>query len=41
MVVFDIVEYDPGCGLPIYEDIRVVNPIPLSGVDPISDTCKL
>jgi len=41
IVLFDIVEYHEKCVLPRYEDIKVVNPIPSTGLDPIADECKI
>jgi len=41
IVAYDAFEYHPDCQLPRYEDIRIVNPIPSSGIDPVSDSCHL
>ena len=41
MVLFDLLEYHAQCKLPSYNDIKVVNPIPSSGLDPVADRCNL
>ena len=41
IVLYDIFEYHKNCSLPVYEDIQIVNPIPSSGLNPISDKCTL
>lgn len=37
IVLYDIIEYNENCVLPKYEEIKVVNPIPSTGLDPTSD----
>jgi hypothetical protein len=39
MILYDVFERGQGCELPAYEDIRVVNPVPTSGLDPVADRC--
>ena len=34
-------EYHEKCVLPRYDDIKVVNPIPSTGLDPVADECKI
>jgi hypothetical protein len=46
IIPYDIFEYNINtdesyCTLPKFEDIRVVNPIPTSGLEPIADRCTL
>lgn len=41
IVLYDLLEYNQQCNLPTYEEIRVVNPIPSSGLDPIADKCNI
>jgi hypothetical protein len=46
IIPYDIFEFYPNtndsyCDLPSYSDLRVVNPIPTSGLDPVADRCKL
>ena len=41
LIVYDVVEYNPGCILPSYDQIQIVNPIPSTGVNPVSDQCNL
>lgn len=40
LVLYDLLEYNPECVLPAYEDIRVVNPIPSTGLSPHADLCQ-
>jgi len=39
MVLYDVFERGGRCELPPYEAIRVVSPIPASGLDPVADRC--
>jgi hypothetical protein len=39
MVLYDVFERGGRCSLPPYEDIRIVNPVPSSGLDPVADRC--
>jgi hypothetical protein len=46
IIPFDIFEYtenteDSFCTLPAFEDLRVVNPIPTNGFEPVADRCTL
>jgi hypothetical protein len=46
IIPFDIFEYTINtnksfCNLPKYDDIRVVNPIPSDGMEPVADRCTL
>jgi len=41
LILYDIFEYNANCSLPTYDDIQIVNPIPSSGLNPVSDSCKL
>lgn len=40
IIPFDAFEYAPYCELPAHDDIRIVNPIPSTGLDPIADKCN-
>lgn len=38
IILFDALEYSSAnCSLPSYEDIRIVNPIPTTGINPVAD----
>jgi hypothetical protein len=39
MVLYDVFERGGRCDLPPHEDIRVVNPVPLGGMEPVADRC--
>ena len=39
MVLYEAFERGGRCELPAYEDIRVVSPVPATGLDPIADRC--
>lgn len=39
MVLYDVFERGGRCALPPYEDIRIVNPVPSDGLDPVADRC--
>jgi len=39
MILYDVFERGGRCNLPAYEDIRIVNPVPSDGLDPIADHC--
>jgi len=39
MVLYDVFERGGRCDLPAYESIRVVNPVPTDGLEPIADKC--
>ena len=41
VILYDILEFNEKCKLPKYEDIKVVNPIPSTGLDPVADQCNL
>jgi len=41
IILYDILEYHEKCVLPKYDDIKVVNPIPSTGLDPIADECQI
>jgi hypothetical protein len=46
IITYDIFEYninteDSYCTLPKYDDLRVVNPIPTNGFEPVADRCSL
>ena len=41
IIVYDIIEYNDQCELPNYNDIRIVNPIPSTGLDPVADKCNI
>lgn len=37
MIFYDLLEYNSQCNLPAAQDIRVVNPIPSTGLSPVAD----
>lgn len=39
MVLYDVFERGGRCTLPPLDSVRVVNPIPLEGLDPVADRC--
>jgi hypothetical protein len=39
MVLYDVFERGGRCDLPAYESIRVVNPVPTDGLEPVADKC--
>ena len=39
MVLYDVFERGGRCELPAYESIRVVNPVPTDGLEPVADRC--
>ena len=43
IVPFDAFEYTEGeaCQQPAYDDIRIVNPLPSQGLEPVADKCTL
>jgi len=41
IVLYEAFEYHEQCSLPSFEDIKIVNPIPSSGMDPIADVCNI
>jgi hypothetical protein len=40
MVLYDVFERGGRCSLPPIESLRIVNPIPLDGLDPVADRCS-
>jgi hypothetical protein len=46
IIIYDIFEYNKNtensfCTLPKFDDLRVVNPIPTDGFEPVADRCTL
>jgi hypothetical protein len=46
MIIYDLFEYNKNtdqsfCTQPKYEELRVVNPIPTNGFEPVTDRCTL
>lgn len=41
IILYDSFEYNPNCSLPSYDEIRIVNPIPSNGLNPVADRCNL
>ena len=41
IVLYEAFEYHRSCSLPWYDDLKIVNPIPSSGMDPVADVCNL
>ena len=41
IVFYDILEYNNKCKLPKSKQIKVVNPIPSTGLDPVADQCNI
>mmetsp|Transcript_135 Transcript_135/g.127 ORF Transcript_135/g.127 Transcript_135/m.127 type:complete len:80 (-) Transcript_135:3149-3388(-) len=39
MILYDLFERGGRCNLPPAESIRVVNPLPTTGLDPVADRC--